>query len=1575
MGQIGIGPNRTASTTPVREVRPLMGAMTCHGQIIKIYVFRDACAGQAWAARLKPRSTYVGVGGGCSMVSPLCTPQRAHISPPGQLPAQGHERVRVAFVGDGPLLPACAEHALGLGLDVVLVATEDTEVAGWARSAAVQVIAPDGGLAEALVTAGASVLLSVANLRLLPASVLEAVSTAVNFHDGPLPGYAGRNVTSWALLADEPTHAVTWHLMQARADTGAVVATAAWPVSPDATAETLNKRCFAEGLATFAEVASGLASATLPATPQPPGTRRLCRSTDRLGARSLLDPARPAAELARTVRALDFGARVPNPIGVLRAVSGGRGWLVTEASADGTGAGVAVATADGELRVTRITRLDGAPTEPSQVELGSGVPPRLAAALDELDNELARQEPGWISRLSGVNPIELPVRPGQGRGWREIAVRGPSARRLDPPTAVAVGAAWLARLTGADEVTIGVVPDRATADRLDGLAPLAAPPVLTIRPDAPALPAAELADCAARGPWLVDLIARTPALAGRAAPAVVVDLVGVAESLPGEVLRLSCRADGSVVLGHDRAAIHEADAARFARQLAGFVTSAGGPERLAELSLVELDGADASWAVGGRSGHDRGRSAWDEVRAGLERRAEQPVLSDASGRAVRGGELVGLAQGLATTLAERGVGRGDRVGLAVERGVDLVVAALGILASGAAYVPLDPTYPDERLAMMAADAGLAAVLATSAAVGTRVAPGVALVDPRTPACDRRSAPAGPTPHDTAYVIYTSGSTGRPKGVVVEHRQLVHFFATMDEVVDQDPPGTWLAVTSPSFDISVLELLWTLARGFDVVVAPDRVGSASAPLPVPKLSLFFFAASSADGYGLLLDGARAADRLGLHAVWTPERHFHDFGGPYPNPAVTGAALAAVTERVHVRAGSTVLPLHSPIRVAEEWAVVDQLSGGRVGVSFATGWQPDDFVLNPSARPGDKQRLITDIELVRRLWRGETVKLPGIGDQPVAVRTLPRPVQAELPIWLTSAGSASTFELAGQLGAGVLTHLLGQRPDALAQNVAAYRAAWRSAGHPGTGHVTLMLHTFLGHDAERVAALVREPMKTYLGTSVSLLRDVASTFPTFQSGGKVDDAAIAALAPDELDALLGVAADRYCAEAGLIGTPAEVAERAVALVGLDIDEFACLVDFGVDDAEVLAAIELLPTFEEALRTRLAAHAADIAAPVALAGIAERHGVTHLQCTPSQAAMLVGDPTERVLLGGLRHLLVGGEALPPDLADQLRQAVPGRLTNVYGPTETTVWSLSHELSAGRTGPVPIGRPLANTTIGVLDGRGRLMPVGCVGELAIGGEGVTAGYHDRPELTADRFRSVEGLGRAYLTGDVVRVDPDTGECAFLGRRDNQIKLRGHRIELGEIEAVLADAPGVGRAAVTAIGTGAGANLVGYLVPEPGAATVDEFAVRTHAEARLAPIMMPSQLVTLPAFPLTPNGKLDRAALPAPGAAEPVGPPVGDKELCTATAWAEVLGRQIGRDENFFDAGGNSLAAVQVFRALAGTAPRLKLTDVFRYPTVRLLAAHLDRQSNSAVAAAGSERPASRGDRRRALLAQRERT
>jgi natural product biosynthesis luciferase-like monooxygenase protein len=347
--------------------------------------------------------------------------------------------------------------------------------------------------------------------------------------------------------------------------------------------------------------------------------------------------------------------------------------------------------------------------------------------------------------------------------------------------------------------------------------------------------------------------------------------------------------------------------------------------------------------------------------------------------------------------------------------------------------------------------------------------------------------------------------------------------------------------------------------------------------VVDFSLFYFGddrTDDKDRYRLLMEGARFADERGFTAVWTPERHFHPFGGRYPNPAVTGAAVAAVTQRVAVRAGSVVAPLHHPVRIAEEWSVVDNLSAGRVGLSFASGWHAVDFALRPENYPRRKEVLVDTIDAVRRLWRGERLPLAGGDGQAVDVTLYPAPVQPELPVWLTSAGSPDTFRLAGRLGVGVLTHLLGQELDDLAHKIAAYRESLRAEhGASAGGHVTLMLHTFLGADRDTVRALVREPFTNYIRSSISLIVRAAGDIMPGVDPERLD--------PEDLEFLVERSFDRYFDTGGLFGTVDDGLRTLGRLTEVGVDEVACLIDFMGDTDLVLGSLEHLDALRRAWR----------------------------------------------------------------------------------------------------------------------------------------------------------------------------------------------------------------------------------------------------------------------------------------------------------------------------------------------------------------------------------------------------------
>jgi natural product biosynthesis luciferase-like monooxygenase protein len=329
------------------------------------------------------------------------------------------------------------------------------------------------------------------------------------------------------------------------------------------------------------------------------------------------------------------------------------------------------------------------------------------------------------------------------------------------------------------------------------------------------------------------------------------------------------------------------------------------------------------------------------------------------------------------------------------------------------------------------------------------------------------------------------------------------------------------------------------------------------------SFFFFSsdgsAQKPDKYQLLLDCARFADRAGFRAIWIPERHFQEFGGLYPNPSVLGAALAMITKRIQIRAGSVVLPLHNPIRVAEEWSLVDNLSGGRVAISFASGWHEHDFALAPEAYSQRHALMERHIATVLRLWSGSPIELPGVAEQTVEVRTFPRPLQDRLTFWLTG-GSDATWERAARLGGNVLC-LIRPSINDLGQAIKKYRERRTTYGHdPAGGVVTVMLHTFLNERLDVAKQMVRKPLTEYLQSYIA----------QFQQRPKQAEVEAGSLTTDDL---LAFAFERYFQHSSLIGTPEKCRPLLDSLAAAGVNEIACLLDFGLSTPEVLAGLPLL------------------------------------------------------------------------------------------------------------------------------------------------------------------------------------------------------------------------------------------------------------------------------------------------------------------------------------------------------------------------------------------------------------------
>ncbi|MEU1423679.1 MupA/Atu3671 family FMN-dependent luciferase-like monooxygenase [Kitasatospora sp. NPDC005751] len=361
----------------------------------------------------------------------------------------------------------------------------------------------------------------------------------------------------------------------------------------------------------------------------------------------------------------------------------------------------------------------------------------------------------------------------------------------------------------------------------------------------------------------------------------------------------------------------------------------------------------------------------------------------------------------------------------------------------------------------------------------------------------------------------------------------------------------------------------------------------APVPVPApagdpdrevdFSLSFFGdypldTRPEDRYRIVLESARFADRNGFHAVWLPERHFHSFGGIFPNPSVLAAALARETERVRLNAGCAVLPLHHPVRVAEEWSVVDNLSGGRVGLGCASGWHPNDFLFFPDRYGTHKELMHRQVDTIRALWRGEPYRGRNGSGEEIEVHLHPRPLQELPPMYTAIVGNPDSFREAARHDLGVITNLMTQSVEELAANVALYRRTRAEHGlDPEAGRVVVLVHSYLGADLATAREQAYRPFCGYLRSSLSLFGQVANSLGLTLDYENTPE--------EDLEFVLERAYERYCASRALIGTPESVRTVLDSLRAAGADEIAAFVDFGLSPELVAAG---LPYLDELRRT---------------------------------------------------------------------------------------------------------------------------------------------------------------------------------------------------------------------------------------------------------------------------------------------------------------------------------------------------------------------------------------------------------
>ena len=803
---------------------------------------------------------------------------------PGSSPGGG--RFSCFIIGETTLAIRCAELLLERGHRILGLISDNADALRWAGEHGIRRIDPDGDFAARLVATGYDYLFSVVNERVLPAPVIASPRRlAINYHDALLPRYAGMHSTSWAIMAGETSHGVTWHVASEKVDAGAIVSQQMVPIDPADTALSLNAKCYDAAVESFARLIDELADGTARLQEQDLSRRTYFGRYRRPPAAGILDWSRSAAELSALVRALDFGP-YPNPLGRPKIWTGagyavaGSATLPPDRSGAAPGTVIAlddgsltVATADGDLQLGALTTLSGLPRAaaelPGTPAVGT-VLPRLTAdeaeriaALD--GGPVVRAERFWARRLATLRPVPAPYADGHAAAgepvWRSRDVAVPpgfhlshaDAPNIVPAELVAALAIYLGRINREGEIDLAIRVPAVARERLHPLFATVLP--LRLRTDEArsfremtTTVQVELDDVLRRGTYARDLIDRHPPLRNRGgAPRfpVQIDLSpfpSAAPAGPHEVADLRVELDSrtdACRLVYREGIIAAADAGRIAEQLETLFAGIIAARNLPVARLPFVPAAERRLLV----------EEWNDTASAYPRHLTLHALVEA--QVARTPDAVAVVAGdveltyreldlRAATVAARlraaAVGPGVIVGVCTSRTVALVTALLGVLKAGGAYLPLDAEYPAERLRFMIEDARIGALVVEEGLPGAPDPPDVCVI-PLDAAgrlagtlasspdhCDEDGARprADAGPDDPAYVIYTSGSTGRPKGALVPHRGVVNYLTWAAAAYGGGGCGAPVH-SSPAFDLTVTSLYVPLITGAAVHLLDERLG--------------------------------------------------------------------------------------------------------------------------------------------------------------------------------------------------------------------------------------------------------------------------------------------------------------------------------------------------------------------------------------------------------------------------------------------------------------------------------------------------------------------------------------------------------------------------------------------------------------------------------------------------------------------------------------------------------------------------------------------------------------------------------
>jgi amino acid adenylation domain-containing protein len=875
--------------------------------------------------------THSGNHGDGTAISASVDPQLRGMSfeRPAERPGTPTSLFSSVLIGEGTLLIRCAEILLEQGHPIVAIASPDPEVRRWANGRAIDAVQPREDLFALLASQPFDYLLSIVNFTVLPREVLALPRhAAINYHDAPLPRYAGMHATSWALINQEPRHGVSWHVASEMIDGGDVLVQAEVPVEPGDTALTLNLRCYEAAVSSFRTLVSTLARGDAVPRPQDLSQRTYFPLHKRPEAAGLLDWRRPAAALDALVRGLSFGP-YPNPLGFPKIDLGNELVCVAEsepvpnaiAAVPGTvleitSAAIVVATGSGGLRLRGFSRLDGSELELARMVAVHGlergaVLPVLSdserAKISEIAADLAKHERYWLKRIARPQPLSLPrlaTETPDGRRRRTFELPAPASvgvdhPPLDVPRLVSAFAVYLARISGSHSFDLAFWT-ATRAQRLELPRPLLSdwvPLRIEIDPEAAFDETSReirrrLEDAGRRGTYAADLASRHRSAGARPAYGVAVAIRSERHLPPpppnGCAWMLEVvEPDLSLRASVDESAFDAATVERMAAEWGTLLEHAVSEPQRAVGDLELIPPADLRTLV-----HDWNRTeapyprdacVHDLVEAQVDR-TPQRIAVGFDGSTLSYAQLDARANQIAHVLAQRGVQPGHCVGVFLERSLDLVPAILGIMKAGATYLPLDPLYPVDRIGFMLAD-GRCELVLTQATMLDRLPTDQARVlildgepSPLAAVPSTRPRKAG-NPTRPAYLIYTSGSTGKPKGVRVPHGGVVNFLMSMSREPGLVADDVLVAVTTICFDISVLELFLPLTVGARVEIAGRSIASDGIAL----------AKKLASSRATVFQATPATYRLLLEARWEGLRGLKALCGGEPLPRELAGAI--------------------------------------------------------------------------------------------------------------------------------------------------------------------------------------------------------------------------------------------------------------------------------------------------------------------------------------------------------------------------------------------------------------------------------------------------------------------------------------------------------------------------------------------------------------------------------------------------------------------------------------------------------------------------------------------------------------